>query len=78
MHVVRPQRFAWFTDAWRRYLELVARRQTEVMLALVYVLLVVPTAAVRRILGRPSLFASAAVGWIAHRDPKADDVKRMF
>ncbi len=75
---MKPHRLAWFFDSWRQYLELVARRQTEVMLALVYVLLVMPTAAGRRILGRPSLFATAAGGWITHHDSKPDDVKRMF
>jgi len=68
-----------FVHDWRHFLELVARRQTEVLLALVYLVLVLPTSLVRRILFRPALLAAADLGWVASEDQRPEaHTDRMF
>jgi hypothetical protein len=75
----RPGTFARFRAHWRRLSASAARVQSNVILTLVYFLMVVPVALVRRPFSDP-LGRRTEPGWrdLPQRDGDLDSVRRQF
>jgi hypothetical protein len=71
-----------FIPSWRAYLHRIGSHQSALLLALVYIGVVVPTALARRILRRPSLLERAIGSPVWHdrvdRPATLDDLRRMY
>jgi hypothetical protein len=75
----RPGTFARFRGRWRRLSASAARVQSNVILTLVYFLMVVPVALVRRPFSDP-LGRRTEPGWrdLPQQDGDLDSVRRQF